>query len=298
MATTFATVNPIFIKQKDIPELENNRRTVLEICVVAERTAGQGFILGGQQTDQRSVENLPNHRRGTEDILVKRLRLRERPSRYFFYSRTRLGYYYHLRNIAKAKKRLKRRGGWHTLITPFHYGDLMIVPIPIMMDNYAYLVLDRRSNSSVVVDPGHAEPVQAYLSTMGVKPEAVLITHKHWDHSGGNREMRQHYPEIKVYGSSSDNVPDITHPVKDGDTLGYGDLKIRAVLTPGHTTGHVVYILDGAPFGTSDSVFTGDMLFLCGCEFTSDQGSRPRFVMLLCPWERHFTPVFPHSTQV
>ncbi|XP_076472566.1 putative thioesterase PNKD [Babylonia areolata] len=184
---------------------------------------------------------------------------------YFLYTRTRVGHYYHQRDIAKAKEKLKDVGGQHSSITPFEFGDLVIVPIPMLMDNYAYLVLDRRSNSAVVVDPGHAEPVQVYLSSRNIMPEAVLITHKHWDHSGGNREMRQHYPEVRVYGSSSDNVPDITHSVRDGDTLEFGNLRFRAAATPGHTVGHVVYILDGAPFGIGDSLFSGDMLFLSGC---------------------------------
>ncbi|KAL8573263.1 hypothetical protein ACOMHN_006674 [Nucella lapillus] len=184
---------------------------------------------------------------------------------YFFYTRTRVGYYYHQRDIAKAKEKLKNVGGQHSMITPFEYGDLEIVPIPMLLDNYAYLVTDRRSNKSVVVDPGHAEPVQIYLSSRNIMPEAVLITHKHWDHSGGNKEMRQHYPQVGVYGSSSDNVPDITHPVQDGGKLEFGGLSFRVVVTPGHTSGHAVYILDGKPFGIGDCVFSGDLLFLSGC---------------------------------
>ncbi|KAK7109975.1 probable hydrolase PNKD [Littorina saxatilis] len=184
---------------------------------------------------------------------------------YFFYTRTRVGYYYHQRDIAKAKEKLKDCGGHHSNLTPFDYGDLQIVPIPMLLDNYAYLVTDRRTNTSVVIDPGHAEPVQVYLSGRNIMPDAVLVTHKHWDHSGGNKEMRQHYPNIRVYGSGSDHVHDITHPLQAGETLEFGGLKFNTMITPGHTTGHMVYILDGSPYGVGDSIFSGDLLFLAGC---------------------------------
>ena len=54
-------------------------------------------------------------------------------------------------------------------------------------------------------------------------------------------------------------------PVQDGDRLEFGGLKFRTMLTQGHTTGHMVYILDGSPYGVPDSVFSGDLLFLAGC---------------------------------
>lgn len=184
---------------------------------------------------------------------------------YFLYTRTRLGEYYHKQDIAKAKEKLKDVGGLHSDIKSFDFGDLQITPIPMMLDNYAYLVTDRCSNKSVVIDPGHSEPVQVLLSSNNIMPDAILITHKHWDHSGGNKDMKQHYPDVKVYGSASDNVPDITNPVQAGEELVFGGLKFHAEWTPGHTAGHMVYILDGSPFGVGNSIFSGDLLFLSGC---------------------------------
>ncbi|XP_025094747.1 probable hydrolase PNKD [Pomacea canaliculata] len=182
---------------------------------------------------------------------------------YFLYTRTRIGYYYHRRDIAKAQEKLG--GGSHSELTLFSFGDLQILPIPMMMDNYAYLVTDTTSNTSVVVDPGHAEPVQLQLSERNIMPEAILITHKHWDHSGGNTDMQQHYPGIKIYGNVVDHVQNITNAVTDAEVLKFGGLKFQVMMTPGHTIGHVVYVLEGGSFGAPDCVFSGDLLFLSGC---------------------------------
>ena len=53
--------------------------------------------------------------------------------------------------------------------------------------------------------------------------------------------------------------------VDDQDILTFGDMRFTVHFTPGHTEGHVVYMLDGAPYGMSDSLFSGDHLFLGGC---------------------------------
>ncbi|RUS91802.1 hypothetical protein EGW08_000373 [Elysia chlorotica] len=182
---------------------------------------------------------------------------------YTLYSRTRIGYYYHQKDITKAREKFGEEG--HTQITHFDYGTLRVVPIPMVSDNYAYLVQDRKNNKSIVVDPGHAAPVHKFLTQIGIQPDAILVTHKHWDHSGGNRELKQAFPHVPIYGSATDSVPDITMTLNDGDVIEFGDLKFRILSTPGHTVGHIVYILDGREFGTEDSLFSGDCLFLGGC---------------------------------
>lgn len=182
---------------------------------------------------------------------------------YTLYARTRVGYYYHQKDIKKAKDKFGDEG--HTQITHFDYGNLRVVPIAMVSDNYAYLVQDRKNNKSVIIDPGHASPVQKLLAQMDIQPDAILVTHKHWDHSGGNRDMKEAFSEVPIYGSATDSVPDITTRLNDGDTIEFGDLKFQILSTPGHTVGHIVYILDGSVFGTEDSLFSGDCLFLGGC---------------------------------
>ncbi|BFY98046.1 hypothetical protein BsWGS_01085 [Bradybaena similaris] len=183
-------------------------------------------------------------------------------SRYYLYSRTRFGYYYNKRSIKNAKEKYGDKE--HSDLTQFDYGNVTILPIPMLNDNYAYLVSDTKNNKSVIIDPGNAEAVQKVLAQRNIRPEAILATHKHWDHVGGSKELRQLYPGIRVYGGEFDNVPDITHTLAEDDNLEFGDLKFQVIFTPGHTVGHIVYLLDGGTFGASDCLFSGDCLFLGG----------------------------------
>ncbi|XP_033126928.1 probable hydrolase PNKD [Anneissia japonica] len=96
---------------------------------------------------------------------------------YFFYSKTRLGYYYHKRNIEKAKS-LFTDG--HSVTKPHEYNGLRIVPIALIEDNYSYLVIDQESKIAAAVDPSDATAVQAVIDSEGVELKAILTTHKHW----------------------------------------------------------------------------------------------------------------------
>uniref|UniRef100_A0A2C9M649 Metallo-beta-lactamase domain-containing protein n=2 Tax=Biomphalaria glabrata TaxID=6526 RepID=A0A2C9M649_BIOGL len=182
---------------------------------------------------------------------------------YFIYSRTRFGRYFHQNDIRKSK--LKLGDGRHSELTQFDYESLSILPIPMVLDNYAYLVTDQKNHKSVLIDPGDAEAVQKVLKLKNVEPEAILVTHKHWDHSGGNSDLKQLFPRVPIYGSSLDNVPDCSHYISDSDVLTFGDLQFQTILTPGHTVGHTVFLLDGSRFGVSSHLFSGDCLFLGGC---------------------------------
>ncbi|KAH9524546.1 hypothetical protein Btru_027147 [Bulinus truncatus] len=135
----------------------------------------------------------------------------------------------------------------------------------MVMDNYSYLVTDCKNQKSVLIDPGDTYAVQKVLQMKNIEPDAILVTHKHWDHSGGNRDLKRFFPNIPVYGSYLDNVPDSTHLFGDGEILTFGDLKFKTIFTPGHTIGHAVFLLDGSGLGIDDSLFSGDCLFLGGC---------------------------------
>ncbi|XP_071941057.1 probable hydrolase PNKD [Antedon mediterranea] len=180
---------------------------------------------------------------------------------YYFYSNTRLGYYYHKRNIEKAKA-LFSNG--HSITTPHVCNGLQIVPIALIEDNYSYLIVDDESKTAVVVDPSDASVVQAVIETEGVNLKAILTTHKHWDHSGGNSELKSKYPDLLVYGSNVDNVPALTNNLNDGEQFTVGCLKFTARFTPGHTIGHTIYILDASRYQSPGHVFTGDLLFMAG----------------------------------
>ncbi|ELU44165.1 hydroxyacylglutathione hydrolase [Rhizoctonia solani AG-1 IA] len=110
-----------------------------------------------------------------------------------------------------------------------------LVPVPVRSDNYAYLLIDEATKKAAAVDPFDVPKVQAQAEKEGVELAALITTHHHpgaiSDHSGGNKEFHSAYPDAPVYGGS-DNVPALTHRVKDGDTFSVGEnIKVESVPT-------------------------------------------------------------------
>ncbi|KAG9463661.1 hypothetical protein GDO78_021342 [Eleutherodactylus coqui] len=103
------------------------------------------------------------------------------------------------------------------------------------------------------------------LDGEGAVLEAILCTHKHWDHSGGNKALKKLYRSCRVYGNACDDIPELTHPLSDREQLAVGRLQFQAFFTPGHTVGHMIYVLDGKSGDGPDCLFSGDLLFLAGC---------------------------------
>ena len=137
-----------------------------------------------------------------------------------------------------------------------------IVTVPQLSDNYAYLVIDDGSKECAVVDCAEADKVVAAAKLHGAKIVAVLTTHWHGDHSGGNNDIASKVPGIKVYGASAEGgkIPALTNPVADGDQVRIGALEGRVIGIPAHTNGHVAYY-----FTKLGAVFTGDTMFVGGC---------------------------------
>ncbi|KAK2153949.1 hypothetical protein LSH36_281g10074 [Paralvinella palmiformis] len=181
---------------------------------------------------------------------------------YALYTNTRLGLLYYKNDVRKAYR--KYQGEGHSLIEPTVFNGLRILPIAMSLDNYSYLITDERSNISVLVDPSEPNAVQRVLDAERITPTAILCTHKHWDHSGGNREWKRRYDGIRVYGNPVDNVPDHTQDIADNDMLEFGALQFTVYTTPGHTVGHVVFLLEGSPFSAPPCLFSGDHIFLAG----------------------------------
>jgi hydroxyacylglutathione hydrolase len=137
---------------------------------------------------------------------------------------------------------------------------MRIVPIPCLKDNYAYLVVCEETRQAGVVDPSEAGPVLAAVQAAGVELVAILNTHHHWDHTGGNKDLLARLPGLAVYGHASDKgrIDGQTVFLKSGDRFRLGKLDVRALHNPGHTTGAVSYVVE-------DCVFTGDTMFAAGC---------------------------------
>lgn len=137
-----------------------------------------------------------------------------------------------------------------------------VIPIPQLSDNYAYLIVDPASGDAGIVDCAQAAPVLAEVARRGVRLRTVLATHHHFDHVGGNRDLLEALPGLRVYGSADDapRIPGITDRVHDGDAVEIGELHGRVIFIPAHTSGHVAYY-----FPEKRTVFTGDTLFAGGC---------------------------------
>ncbi|XP_034042686.1 probable hydrolase PNKD [Thalassophryne amazonica] len=181
---------------------------------------------------------------------------------YTLYTRTRLGFLYYKRQVRKAREQYP---AGHSVAQPVEFNGVKIIPISVLSDNYSYLVIDVTSSVAVVIDPADPQMVQAVLKEEGVMLEAILCTHKHWDHSGGNKGLKRLHSSCRVYGSAADHIPGLTHPLSHKDSISVGCMHFKALFTPGHTVGHMIYLLDGRPFGAPSSLFSGDLVFLSGC---------------------------------
>src|SRR5664279_4568975 len=136
-----------------------------------------------------------------------------------------------------------------------------IIPIPAFADNYIWLL--RQETNAVVVDPGDAAPVLAYLAREGLTLTAVLATHHHGDHVGGIATLLEHFA-VPVFGPARETIPGRTQAVAGGDVVAVPGLPVTltGIDIPGHTAGHIAFFgdVDGQP-----TLFCGDTLFAAGC---------------------------------
>lgn len=134
-----------------------------------------------------------------------------------------------------------------------------VTPIPCLVDNYAYLVRREGSREAVVVDACEAEPVETELRKQGLRLAAILTTHHHHDHVGGNRSLAAKWG-APVYGSAFDRarIPGLTHALDDAEVFEVAGMAFCALAMPGHTKGAFCYAFEG-------TAFTGDTLFCAGC---------------------------------
>lgn len=136
-----------------------------------------------------------------------------------------------------------------------------IIPIPAFRDNYIWVL--REGTNAVVVDPGDAGPVADYLAREGLRLTAILNTHHHNDHVGGNQALLEAAP-VPVFGPAGERIPGRTRGLVEGDTIEVPGLMqpLRVLDVPGHTAGHIAYVMDDA---ASPAAFVGDTLFAAGC---------------------------------
>ena len=138
---------------------------------------------------------------------------------------------------------------------------MLITPIPCLTDNYAYIIYDKNSKTTGVVDPSEAEPIIAFLKKEKLKLNYIFNTHHHFDHIGGNIELKKIY-NAKILGFDGDKhrIPGIDIAVKDKETWSFGNSTVKIFHIPGHTLGHICFF-----FEKEKIIFTGDTLFSLGC---------------------------------
>src|SRR5882757_6534084 len=158
---------------------------------------------------------------------------------------------------------------------------MRIVPIPCLSDNYAYLLVCRETKEAAIVDVSEAGSVLTAIeqgagtqesrrdvnasSREDVRIVAILSTHHHHDHVGGNEEVRSKLGIDRVYGHASvrGRIPGQTQYLQEGESFEIGRLKVKVLHIPGHTLGAVAYVVSHEH--DDPAVFTGDTLFIGGC---------------------------------
>ncbi len=138
---------------------------------------------------------------------------------------------------------------------------LEIVQIPVLQDNYVYLLREPVTASVGVVDPAVSDAVEAELDRRGWRLTHVLNTHHHGDHVGGNMRLKQRYGAVIVGPrADKDRIPGIDVEVGEGEDYAFGKETARVFDVPGHTRGHIAYW-----FKASRALFCGDTIFSLGC---------------------------------
>lgn len=140
---------------------------------------------------------------------------------------------------------------------------LEIITIPCRvghMDNLSYLLIDKDTAKSAIIDPSEVAPIVNKCKELDVKPDYILNTHHHYDHTDGNIELKQLY-NAKVIGNIADKnrIPGIDETITPGETFALGNSIAEIIDVSAHTQGHILWY-----FAKDKALFTGDTLFnLC-----------------------------------
>jgi len=134
--------------------------------------------------------------------------------------------------------------------------------VPILKDNYAWLLRDTETGATAIVDPAEGAPIIAAIEADGGRLDLILLTHHHGDHIADADIVRARYPGVKMVGAAADahRLPKLDQAVREGDTVQLGNATAQVIETPGHTRGQINYFFPGGPI-----LLSGDTLFSLGC---------------------------------
>ena len=133
--------------------------------------------------------------------------------------------------------------------------------IQCLKDNYSYLIFDKSKKIACVIDPSESKPVIEVIEKNQLNLKYILNTHHHYDHVGGNQELKKKY-DSKIIGFKDDKnrIPGIDITVEDNQIWKRENFEAKVYHIPGHTTGHIAF-----HFFKEKKIFTGDTLFSLGC---------------------------------
>ncbi len=137
---------------------------------------------------------------------------------------------------------------------------MKVYQIPDLQDNYVH-ILKNSNGETAVVDPSTADSVNQFLEKKKWSLDYILNTHHHYDHVGGNKELKRKWG-CTIIGFEKDKkrIPCISQTVQENEEWVWGDQVCRILFIPGHTLGHIAYW-----FKNSNTLFCGDTLFSMGC---------------------------------
>lgn len=138
---------------------------------------------------------------------------------------------------------------------------LEIFQIPVLDDNYIYILHDQKTKQVAVVDPAVSDAVTTFLDQNNFQLNFILNTHHHFDHVGANLALKNRY-HCQILGSDTDKnrIPGIDGCLREGDSVCVGDSRAEVLFVPGHTRGHIAFW-----FPEDRALFCGDTLFSLGC---------------------------------
>ena len=165
---------------------------------------------------------------------------------------------------------------------------LQVFQLPVLQDNYIYILHSENTGKTAVVDPAQAEPVNLFLKEKSWTLDFIFNTHHHWDHTGGNLELKKIW-NCRIFGFIEDaqRIPGIDRHLQDKEKFIFDNLPCRVLFFPGHTLGHIAYW-----FFEEKKLFIGDTLFAMGCGRLFEGSPQQMFNSL------NYIKTFPIDTEI
>ena len=133
--------------------------------------------------------------------------------------------------------------------------------IKCLQDNYSYLIIDESNLNACVIDPSESKPIIDFIESNNINLKYILNTHHHFDHVGGNKELKKKYNSNVIgFKGDANRIPEIDILVDDQNIWKKGNFEAKIYHIPGHTSGHIAF-----HFFKEKKIFTGDTLFSLGC---------------------------------